>query len=97
MILKTMEPDEGCKNEVVSPAPMLKLLQFKIASWPTVTLSCEPSCWAVALPTETVRPVGLAKVLEAPQIKTNLAASQINLCCEVLPFMAYQNCAPTLK
>ena len=56
-----MELADGCKNEVVSPAAMLKLCQFKTASWLTVTLSCAPSCCAVAWPALTVRPAGLAK------------------------------------
>lgn len=74
MKLKTTEPDDGCRKVVVSPAPMLKLFQFKIVSWPTVTFNCEPNCWVVALPNETVMPDGLASVLEAPQIRTNFTA-----------------------
>src|ERR1700722_2007643 len=79
MRLKTIDPDEGCKNEVVSPAAMLKLLQFRTASWLTVTLSCEPNCCAVAVPEKTVMPAGLASVLEAPQIKINSNAERTSL------------------
>jgi len=52
-------------NVVVSPAAMLKLLQFKNAPWLAVTLSCEPFCCAVAEPWETVIPVGFAKIFMA--------------------------------
>src|ERR1700690_557094 len=44
----------------VSPAWMLKLLQLRNAAWLTVTLSCAPLVWGVAVPSLTVMPVGLA-------------------------------------
>src|SRR5580692_7727279 len=76
--LKTTEPEEGCKNDVVSPAAILKLLQFKTASWLTVTSSCEPSCRAVALPAATVMPAGLAATFNARPIRINNMEIQIN-------------------
>ena len=86
-MLKTIEPDDGCKNEVVSAAAMLKLLQFKTVNWPTVIFNCEPNCCAVALPSETVMPEGLASDFEALQIKTSFSAIRIILGFDFFLFM----------
>ena len=88
-ILKTTDPDEGCKNVVVSPAAMSKLLKFKTVNWPTVTFNCEPNCCAVALPSETVMPEGLAKDLEALQIKTSFSTIRIILRFDFALFMSF--------
>src|ERR1700679_1216494 len=76
--LKTMELDDGWRNEVVWPAPMLKLCQFKMANWLTVILSCEPICWAMALPAVTVSPVGLANVSATDPARNDSAAKEIH-------------------
>src|SRR5580692_9033157 len=61
ILLRTIELTEGCRNEVVSPFKMLKLLQLRMAEELTVTLSCDPIVCVVAEPETTVRPDGLAR------------------------------------
>src|ERR1700722_4256100 len=60
MLLRTIELTEGCRNDVVSPFKMLKLLQLRMAEELTVTLSCDPIVCVVAEPETTVSPDGLA-------------------------------------
>src|SRR5277367_524798 len=60
ILLSTIELAEGCRNEVVSPAEMLKLLQLRMADELTVTLSCDPIVCVEAEPETTVSPDGLA-------------------------------------
>ena len=72
--LSTTEFAEGWMNVVVSPAGMLKLLQLRNAAWLTVKLSCAPLVWAVAVPSRTVMPVGLADSFRQPTAAKNTAA-----------------------
>src|ERR1700690_660496 len=72
--LSATEFAEGWMKVVVAPAWMLKLLQLRNAAWLTVKLSCAPLVWAVAVPSLTVIPVGLASSFKLQQAaKNNMA------------------------
>ena len=90
--LNTTELADGCKKRRRFAGRMLKLLQFKIANWLTVTLSCEPQLLCGGGAGDDSHAGGIGKQIQsrpatgARQTRATFPDAQENI---YLNFMAY--------